>query len=389
MRPELDRARRRRVVRDAALDWKRAGAIDASALASIESRYPEDRVRQRPLWRVLIFVFAYVIGSAIGGLVIVTIHPQRDGAIVLALLFGAALAGATELAQGRWRFDGTGAEAATSYLAVTSFVLAVALLLVDRPSSPAAALGATLTAAALLFGGAWWRWGFPVYALFAAACAFFAALDPAGPVRIFWIAGGIAAAAIASPLRESPRLSPPQRDGCGYVLGAALAAIYAAVNLYSLDHRYLEALRPGAAPAPVAWPLARWLSAAATALFPAALLAAGWLRKGRLLVDAGLVFAALSFVTLRAYVRIGPLWLVLAGSGAALILAASFLERFLARERSGWTAQDLASEDAAGAFATTIAAATVLSPDARPSPEGAGFTPGGGRYGGGGASGEF
>jgi len=389
MRPELDRARRRRVVRDAALSWKRAGAIDASALAAIESRYPEDRVRQRPLWRVLIFVFAYVIGSAVGGLVIVTIHPQRDGAIVLALLFGAALAGATELAQGRWRFDGTGAEAATSYLGVTSLVVAVALLLVDRPSSPAAALGATLAAAALLFGGAWWRWGFPVYALFASACAFFAALDLPGPVRIFWIAGGIVAAAIAAPLRESARLSPPQRDGCGYVLGAALAAIYAAVNLYSLDHRFLEALRPGAAPVPVSWPFARTLSAAATALFPAAVLAAGCLGKRRLLVDAGLAFSALSLVTLRAYVSIGPLWLVLAASGAALILAAAFFERFLARERSGWTAEDLSDEDKAGAVATTIAAATVLSPDARPSPGTAGFTPGGGRYGGGGASGEF
>jgi hypothetical protein len=389
MRPDLDRARRRRVVRDAALAWKRAGAIDASRLSAIESRYPEDRVRQGPLWRVLIFVFVYVIGSAVGGLAIVTIHPQRDAATVLALLFGAAFAAATELAQGRWRFDGTGAEAATSYLAVTSFVVAAALLLVDRPTSPAAALGATLAAAALLFGGAWWRWGFPVYALFAAACAFFAALDLPGPVRIFWIAGGVVAAAIASPLRESPRLSPPQRDGCGYVLGAALAAIYAAVNLFSLDHRFLEALRPGAAPVAVAWPLVRELSAGATALFPAALFAAGWRRKRRLLVDAGLVFSAVSLVTLRAYVHVGPLWLLLGASGAALILAASFFERFLARERSGWTAEALASEDAAGAFATTIAAATVLSPDARPSPENAGFTPGGGRYGGGGASGEF
>lgn len=387
MRPELDRARRRRVVRGAARLWKNAGVIDEPALGAVEALYPEDRVRQRPLWRALIFVFVYVICSSVAGLAIVTIRPERDAATVLALLFGAALAAATELAQGRWRFDGTGAEAATSYLAVTSFIVAVALLLLDRLHS-ADGLGATLAAAALLFGGAWWRWGFPVYALFATACAFFAALDLPVLVRIFWIVGGTVLAGIAAPLHGARRLSPPRRDGASLVLAAALSAVYAAVNLYSLDHRFLEALRPGAAPQ-LSSPLARTLSAIATALVPAAVLGAGWLGKRRLLLDMGLAFAALSLVTLRAYVHVGPLWLVLGASGTALILAAVFLERFLARERSGWTAEDLAGDDSAGSAATVIAAAAVLSPDARPAPAGAELTPGGGRYGGGGASGEF
>jgi uncharacterized membrane protein YgcG len=49
---------------------------------------------------------------------------------------------------------------------------------------------------------------------------------------------------------------------------------------------------------------------------------------------------------------------------------------------------NLAGEDALATRATTLAAAVVLSPDARPAAE-PGFTAGGGRYGGGGASGEF
>jgi len=389
MRPDLDRARRRRVVRDAARSWANAGAIDAATLEAVEALYPEDRVRQRTLWRVLVFVFTYVICSSVAGLAVVTLGPRRDAAVVLALLFGATLSVATELAQGRWRFDGTGAEAATSYLAVTSFVVAVALLLVDRPPSPAAALGATLAAAALLFGGAWWRWGFPVYALFAAAFAFFAVLDLPGPVRIFWAAGGIAAAGIAAPGQDARRLSPPRRNGCALVVAAALSAAYAAVNLYSLDHGFLEALRPGGAAHPAWSPAARALSAIATGLLPPAVLAAGWRGKRRLLLDIGLAFAALSFVTLRAYVHVGPLWLVLSASGTALILAAAFFERFLARERSGWTAENLSGEDAAGAGATMLAAATALSPDARRVPATAEFKSGGGTYGGGGASGEF
>ena len=388
MRTDLDRARRRRVVREAARGWKSAGAIDDGALAAVDARYPEDRVRQRAVWRILVFVFTYVICSAVGGLVVLTLNPRHDAAVFLSLVFAAVLCAATELQQGRWRFDGTGAEAATSFLAVVSFVVAIALLLLDRPTTPAAAVGATLAGAALLWAAAWWRWGFPVYALFAAACAFFAALDLPGPVRIYWIAGGATVAGIAAALQDRPALAPPQRAGCRLALAASLSAIYAAVNLYSLDHRFLERPLLGAAPLSPTPPFLRTLSILATAIFPAALLAAGWRRKRRLPTDLGIAFAALSFVTLRAYVRVGPLWLVLAAAGAVLILVAAFGERFLSRERSGWTAQSLAGEDAAASGATALAAAVALSPGARPPAE-PGFTAGGGRYGGGGASGEF
>jgi hypothetical protein len=269
-----------------------------------------------------------------------------------------------------------------------SFVVAIALLIVDGPFWPASALGATLAAAALLWGGAWWRWGFPLYALFAAACAFFAVLDLHGPVRIFWIVAGSAASWIAASLQDRPALSPPQRDGCRLVLAASLSAIYAAVNLYSLDHRFLESLYRGAAPPTPALPSLRTLSILATALLPAVVLAVGWRRKRRLLVDLGLAFSALSLATLRAYVHLGPLWFVLVVAGSVLIAAAAFGERYFSRERSGWTAENLAGEDALASRATTLAAAVVLSPDARPAAE-PGFTAGGGRYGGGGASGEF
>jgi len=207
-------------------------------------------------------------------------------------------------------------------------------------------------------------------------------------VRIFWILAGSAVSWIAAFLQDRPALAPPQRDGCRLVLAASLSAIYAAVNLYSFDHRFLESLRPSAAPPTPALPAFRMLAILATALLPAAVLAAGWRRKRRLLVDLGLAFAALSFATLRAYVHIGPVWLVLCAAGTVLIVAAASGERYLARERFGWTAESLAGEDAAASGATALAAAVALSPDARPAAE-SGFTPGGGRYGGGGASGEI
>lgn len=391
MRPELARAQRRADVRSAARDWRKAGRVDEETSRAIESRYPSDRVEKGPVWRALIFLFSCVILSSFFALVVATTRPPGDGLTILLTLFGVALAVATEFQQGPLRFDGTGGEAATSFLSLSFLTAASANALPSFATAPR--IGAVLALAGILFAAGWWRWGFPIYALAAAVFLFFCASVLVPFPRLGWIALAAVLALLAGALQDRAELAPAHRAGMTLVLAAGLAAAYAAVNLYSLDRGILEELRPGASAAKVTGAAARTLAAALTALFPAALLAAGVLRRRRLLLDLGIAFAALSLVTLRAYVRLGPLWLVLTEAGAGLVALAFGTEKLLARspnrERAGLTADPLLENEGRSRLATAFAASAMLSPDARPAEPGRDFSAGGGGFGGGGASGEL
>jgi hypothetical protein len=302
---------------------------------------------------------------------------------VLAGVFAAA----TEYLQGFRRLDGTGAEAATSFLAATSALGGIAILLLRHDTE--SRFGWVLLISALIWGLAWWRWGFSLYALFGAVSLFFGTASVVGQPRLAWLL--LAAGAAFLGRRFGNRSTGD--SGWTFVTAVGLAAAYVSVNLWSLDHASIENLRFGAS-SPVPHFLGvRFLAALATALFPAALLAAGGLRRGRLLIDAGLASAALSLVTLHAYVHLGPLWLVLAEAGAAAIALALSTERWLdsgaGRERRGLTA-DALFEDARSVRALSAAATVLaLSPDARTAPAANELQPGGGSYGGAGASGDF
>ena len=386
MRPELARARRNRAVRDAALGWMRSGIIDEPAVAAIAARYPDDRISRSGVWRVLVFLFVSVIASAAMGVAFAILRPGDHAAAMLAILFGGALAVATEVEQGAFRFDGTGAEGATSWLAATSIIVGAVILFDQGPAEVRLVRGLLLSAA--IWGAASWRWGFPIYALFSAVSLFFALSALGSAPRASWIAAAAAVPWVSSAARRR-RLAPPHRTAWEIVTGTALAALYASLNLYSYDHGWIEALRPGSRPSIPAFPGARFLAAAATAILPVLLLLLGLSRRRRLLVDLGLAFVALSLVTLRAYVHLGPLWAVLCASGAALVLIAAATERVLARERAGWTAESLSGHEERDLAATAVGTVVALSPDARRVPATAEFKPGGGSYGGGGASGEF
>jgi uncharacterized membrane protein YgcG len=130
----------------------------------------------------------------------------------------------------------------------------------------------------------------------------------------------------------------------------------------------------------------------ATALLPVAVLAWGIRTRRVFLIDTGALFLVLSAVTLRHYVRVAPLWAVLAGAGAILLGVALALERWLSRgagkERGGFTAEPLFSDESKARLLQTIPVAATLGPEATGPPEKA-FTPGGGSFGGGGASERF
>ena len=391
MRRELAEAERRAEVRSAARSWGKAGRVNEESLRAIESRYASDRVEKGPIWRALIFLFSCVILSSFFALVIATNHPSGDGLTILMALFGVALAVGTEFQQGPLRFDGTGGEAATSFLSLSFLIAAAANALPSFATAPRT--GSVLLLGGALFAAGWWRWGFPIYALAAAVFLCFCVSVLVPFPRLGWIALAAILAPLCGALQDRAELAPAHRAGLTLVLAASLAAAYAAVNLYSLDRGILEELRPGASAAKVTGAPVRALAAALTALFPAALLAAGIRRRRRLLLDLGIAFAALSLVTLRAYVRLGPLWLVLTEAGAGLVALAFGAERLLARgpnrERGGVTADPLLEDEGRSRLATAFAASTMLSPDARPADSGRDFSAGGGGFGGGGASGEL
>ncbi len=386
MRAELAAARKRAAVRKAAGDWERAGMIDAATRAAIDSRYPDDRVSRTVVWRVLTFLFVWIIACAGSGIVFASLRPPENGIGILLLMLAAVFAAATEYLQGSCKFDGTGAEAAGSFLAATFALGGAAILLLRHETE--ARYGVVLLISALIWAVAWQRWGFSLYALFGAVSLFFGVSHVVGQPRLAWLVLAAGCAFLAR------RLGKPSGGNAGwtFVAAAGIAAAYASVNLWSLDHAVIEHFHVNAA-APLHFAGARFLAALATAFFPVALLAAGSLGRRRLLIDAGLASAALSLVTLRAYVDLGPLWLVLAGAGAASIVLALSAERWLdsgaARERRGLTA-DALFENAASVRALSAAATVLaLSPDARTAPAANELQPGGGSYGGAGASGDF
>ena len=116
-------------------------------------------------------------------------------------------------------------------------------------------------------------------------------------------------------------------------------------------------------------------------------------RANATLIAAGIVAAALSLATIRFYVHVAPLWVVLAASGAALAGASLLLERWLKAgregERHGFTAAPLLDEGRRERL-LPVAAALALAPEARTLPdEQPGIAGRGGAFGGGGADGSF
>src|SRR5262249_38331097 len=156
----------------------------------------------------------------------------------------------------------------------------------------------------------------------------------------------LAVAAAAWPARTRRSIAPPIRGAASAVFAIALIAIYAAVNRYSVEQRAVEAMARGgtsaSAPAPAALLI---LSSVATAVLPLALMAWGLRRRQTLVLDLGIVFAALSLVTLRYYIHISPLWVLLTGGGAVLVLGALRIGRVLrdapGSELRGFTARPL------------------------------------------------
>jgi hypothetical protein len=109
-------------------------------------------------------------------------------------------------------------------------------------------------------------------------------------------------------------------------------------------------------------------------------------------LDTGIVVLALSLVTLRHYVHLAPLWVMLRLSGAALVVLTLVLERMLRRAPgkaiAGFTADPLFA-DARRQQALQIVPVVGAFTASAAVPEEKGFAGGGGRFGGDGAEEKF
>ena len=385
MRSAWVEAERVAEVREAARDWKQAGAIDAETLAAIEAEFPAPRVELARAWKVLIFVLVSVavLGIQVG---VFGLDPKGSGSF---FLYAAVLAGATEVLHGS-RLSGTGSDAATSFWAVTELIIAFGIFFETGKSHDA--ITATLAVAVLAWAAACWRWGFALYGAFATAAGFLVlARFPTG--RLGWAVVGAALCAISIGLAERPRLAPSRRRALAGVFIVSALALYAAINLYSCDKRIVEVIGEWSETERMRGAAIRVRPAfvIATAVVPVLFLVWGVRARRRLVLDTGACLAALSVLTLEYYVRFGSLEITV--FGLALIGLALWLNRFLARapggEVHGFTASLLLSaEDGTLSPAAALVAAAAVPASPHPADD-ADFSAGGGKYGGGGASGTF
>ncbi len=393
MRPEAIGWERAAEVDSAARGWRRAGAIDEATHQRIREAFPDPCVTPGAVWRVL-------TGGMVAAIVLCTFAAAALGlwrsstAIqILLLLWGAACLVATEVLEASPRSARRGAAGATSVLGVGFFLLGLGLVLVESVRLHGDdAIDLLLVAAVLTCGLAAWRWGSPLFAGLGGVVLFCSlARLPHG--RILWLLAGAALTGLAAWGLDEVRLAPSHRIGAAVLTVVGIGAVYAAANVYSLDEASLEhlaRLAPGREDLPRG---ARLAAAAATALLPLAVLAWGLRSRRTFLLDTGIVLLALSLVTVRQYVHVAPLWVVLILAGAVLVVLALAVERALRRARdgeiAGFTADPLFSDERRQQVLQIAPAVAAFTPEARPSAPDPGFAGEGGRFGGGGAQEKF
>jgi hypothetical protein len=366
-------AQRAAEVRSAARDWRAMGWIDDAGLRAIDQRHPDDRVRQRPALRTLLWIFTVIAVQGALGLA-GTVGTGETWWGVLCVLGALGCATLTEVQHGLWRLAQFGTDSATAWLALGFSIGAAAwigdLAGVSGDGNWMLLLGAATLA---LAGLAAWRWGSPLHFAIAVA-ALFLVLVQVPLTRWTWIVAGAVALPLLDRAAASGRLAPSHRRG------ALVAFVVAAVALGWALHPWSQLAEARALPPALAWP--------GYVLFAGALLAAGLRTRRRWTLDLGIV--ALLVLATSTLVETGarPLWLVLTLSGTALAAAALSARRFLERERGGITSAAMGSQEGHQALEIAVTLATA-SPSARPAEaatDGETLRGGGGSFGGGGAS---
>lgn len=393
MRADAALADRRAAVRTAARRWRASLEIDEAQQTAIEAAYPDDRKRLGPVFRVLVLGFA-VLGLVVEAGLLWTLLGDGLGLGWLALGLGLQCVALTEWQVGPLRRAQAGAETATGFLAPVFLVLGVMSLVDQARASWETTVAFGWLLAAGLFAAATARWAMPLMATAAAASGFLF-LSRFSWGRLGWVALAMAAGPPLLAASRSGRLPPAHRRAASEAAMVAGVALLVAVNLWSLDIGLIERGRHWFSGGRVgSSALVRVLSAAATALLPAALMLLGVHRRDRRLLGLGGLGVLAALATLRAYWSIAPMWIVTIVGGLALIAVGLGLRRWLdaspGQEMGGFTVQPLFDDQRRQRLIEAAAAVAVIGPGARPpEPAPAEGRGGGGEFGGGGATERF
>lgn len=392
MRGEWVAAERVEEVRAAAEGWKRAGTVDSGTFEEISRRYPEPRPLPSPLWRALVLVFVSLALLLLLGAFAFGVRGSTGAITVVLFLFAAASLVAAEAQENAPRLALRGGAGATSFWGIVFFLIGVFLFLEETLKvRERGGMTLLLLAALAAYALAAWRWGSPVFGVLG-AISFFLVLARAPSGRLLWVAMGIAMTLVFARVLDRPSWAPSHRACAAALVASGLLGVYAALNLYAFDHRLVENLRGAGLDFPGPRVQERIGAIVGTAVLPVAILWWGVRSRWTFVLDTGIVVAALSLITLRHYVHIAATWLVLTLAGAALVLLALALNRWLSRgpeeERGGFTAEPLFADEARLRALELVPVVAAHAPEARPPVE-PGFQGGGGSFGGGGAGGSF
>ncbi|MGX5816557.1 hypothetical protein ACWKWU_00080 [Chitinophaga lutea] len=163
-----------------------------------------------------------------------------------------------------------------------------------------------------------------------------------------------------------------------WLQAAALAFGYYSVNYFVVDEMMSEALSLKIN--------AGWLFWTFTMALPPLYIWAGLRWKDRILLRIGIVLVALSAMTFRNYHAVMPMEWALILSGAALIVVAWGVHRYLRTPRHGWTVEPDDRPQQGAAIVESLVIAQTLGKTEAPAE---GFEFRGGSGGGGGASGQY
>ncbi len=377
-------ADRRQAVRDAARDWVKSGWMDENAFAKVEQLYPDDRVRTGPAFRILFFVLTLAAIAAFLGAFYSQIN-HAETAALFALVVGGICVVATEYLVNESRRRQGGIEAAVSVAATANLMVGATVLVLESWRTGRVVEVLLFLLCGLLLGAAAWIWGYWPYAALASASIFGAAISMSDGKFVYLV---VAAAACGGmiPLGNSAKLPPSLRRSFIAFSAVAIAALYAGVSVFLFDKHFFISY-------PYVDPFPRWLSIVLTGLVPCAVFLIGLLRKQRLLIVLGFGLGLLSLVTLRAYVHVAPVWVVLSASGIALMAGAAALRHYLdsgpGSERNGYTARPLTGQPERLRAAEIITTLGMATPQTTAPAEHSEFHGKGGEFGGGGASGKF
>lgn len=215
------------------------------------------------------------------------------------LLFAGACLVATDRLEASPRLARRGAAGATALLGVGFLLVGLALFPGETLRLRLGnGIDLLLMASTLAWAAGCRRWGSPIFAALAVASLFlFLARLPHG--RLLWLLGGVALAGAGARRLDAAAWAPSHRRSAAVLLVGGIVAVYAAINAYSLDARLLESVARFSPEHGLRWPGTGVLAAAATAVVPVAVLAWGVGSRRTFLLDAGIVLAACSLLTLR------------------------------------------------------------------------------------------